>query len=52
VVSATQMVAYVLKGHDRGTLWVACRKGLKMSWALAPGGSRFHEFNPFTGLAK
>jgi hypothetical protein len=27
-----------VSGHDRGTLWVACRKSRKNRWALAPEG--------------
>ena len=46
VVSATQRFVYVLKGHDTS------RAVSEMNWALAPEGSRFHEFNPFTGLCK
>jgi hypothetical protein len=29
----------LVSGHDRGTLWVACRKGHKVSWASAPEGA-------------
>jgi len=47
-VSATQMVVYVLKGHD----FSRAVNGPKTSWALAPEGSFFYEFNPFTGIGK
>jgi hypothetical protein len=29
-----------------------CRKRLKMSWTLAPGGGCIHEFSAFAGLGK
>jgi hypothetical protein len=45
VVSGTQMVVYVLKGHDFSR---AVRP--EVSWALAPEGSLFYVFIPFSRI--
>ena len=48
VVSATQMVVYVLKGHD----FSRAINGAKTSRALAPEGSLFRDVRPFASIGK
>ena len=48
VVSATQMIVYVLKWHS----FSRANKPNQVNGALTPEGSLFYRFNPLAGIRK